>query len=75
MVGAYILIECEIESVLDAVDRILEVESVEEASPVTGKFDIIAEVEVGEIDEVREVVADRIHLIDGVKETRTCISA
>ncbi|MDY6780184.1 MAG: Lrp/AsnC ligand binding domain-containing protein [Halobacteria archaeon] len=74
MTKAYVLVECEVDSVLSAVDDIENAEGVVSVSPVTGKYDMIVEVEVDEVDELRNIVAGDIHDTYGIKETTTCIA-
>jgi len=71
---AYVLIRCEIDSVLDAIDEIDAVEGVESVSPVTGKYDVVAELEVDSTEEIRDIVAGDVHRAKGVAETTTCIA-
>ncbi len=71
---AFVLVRCDVDSVLSAVDRIGEIENVVRVDAVTGKYDAVAEIEVGGTDEIRELVAGEIHAVDGVDETATCIA-
>jgi len=71
---AYVLIRCEIDSVLDAVDEIGAIEGVESVSPVTGKYDGVAELHVDSTEEIRDIVAGSVHEAEGVAETTTCIA-
>lgn len=74
MVKAFVLIECEVNSVLPTIDELMELDEVVEASAVTGRYDVIAELEVGEVGELRDIVTGTVHGIPGVKTTTTCIS-
>ncbi|MFB6284614.1 MAG: Lrp/AsnC ligand binding domain-containing protein [Halobacteria archaeon] len=74
MPAAYVLINCSVDSVLPAIDKLREIEAVDTASAVTGKYDVIARVEVGEIEELRDIVAGLIHETPGVEDTTTCIA-
>ncbi|MFP4632294.1 MAG: Lrp/AsnC ligand binding domain-containing protein [Halobacteriales archaeon] len=74
MVTGYVLVRCEVDSVLDAVDELDGVDGVVDVNPVTGKYDVIAEIEVDEIDRLRGLVAGRFHDTEGVVDTKTCIS-
>lgn len=74
MVKAFVLIECEVNSVLPTIDALDELEEVVEASAVTGKYDVVAEIEVGEVHELRDIVTGTVHGIPGVETTTTCIS-
>lgn len=74
MTRAFVLIDCEIDAVLATIDAIEDVAAVRSADPVTGEFDVIAEVEVDEVEELRDIVAGRIHDLFGVEQTTTCIA-
>ncbi len=70
---AYILIKTmagEVENVLGGIKK---VKGVKGADPVTGPFDIIAQVEAQNIDELAKVVVTKIRKLKGVIDTITCI--
>ncbi len=68
------LIDCDVDSVLSVVDEVEAVEDVVDVDPVTGKHDVIARMEVNEVERLRDLVATEIHGSEGVKGTQTCIS-
>lgn len=74
MVKAFVLIECEVNSVLPTIDALEDLDEVREASAVTGKYDVIAEIEVEEVQDLRDIVTGTVHGIPGVETTTTCIS-
>ncbi len=74
MVQAYVLIDCEVDSVLSVVDQVSAIEDVVDVDPVTGKHDVIAKMEVDEVGKLRDLVANQIHASEGVNSTQTCIS-
>jgi DNA-binding Lrp family transcriptional regulator len=71
---AYILIEVQPGEVKSALDRIRGIEEVKSAQAVVGPFDIIASVEVENIKALGEVVVSKIHNVEGVNKTLTCIA-
>jgi DNA-binding Lrp family transcriptional regulator len=71
---AFVLIRCEVDYVLSAVESIDEIDGVVRIDAVTGKYDAVAEVEVEDSDEIREIVAGEVHAVEGVEETATCIA-
>jgi len=71
---AYILIQCDVDSILDAVDEIRGIDGVARVDAVTGKYDAVAEVDVDDTDEIRSIVAGRIHETPGIADTTTCIA-
>lgn len=74
MVEAYVLIDCEVDSVLSVVDDVASVEDVVDVDPVTGKHDVVAKLEVDEVESLRDLVASEIHRAEGVEATLTCIA-
>ena len=74
MVEAYVLIDCEVDSVLSVVEDVSRVEDVVDVDPVTGKHDVIARMDVDEVERLRELVATEIHDSEGVEATLTCIA-
>ncbi|MFP4175175.1 MAG: Lrp/AsnC ligand binding domain-containing protein [Halobacteriales archaeon] len=71
---AFVLIRCDVDAVLSAVDKIKAVDGVARVDAVTGKYDAVAEVDVEDTDEIRRIVAGEIHEVPGVAETTTCIA-
>ena len=71
---AFVLIRCDIDTVLSAVEEIDEIGGVVRVDAVTGKYDAVAVVEAESTGEMRDVVAGEIHEKEGVAETTTCIA-
>lgn len=71
---AFVLIRCDIDSVLSAVEEISGIDGVARVDAVTGKYDAVAEIEVEDTDEIRRIVAGEVHETPGVAETTTCIA-
>jgi len=73
-VRAYVLLRVEAGKLNSVIDAITQLPEVKEAYPITGDYDAIVSIEVENVADIREVVASRIHKIDGVKETSTHIA-
>jgi DNA-binding Lrp family transcriptional regulator len=71
---AFVLIRCDIDSVLSAVDEITAIDGVTRVDAVTGKYDAVAEVDAEDTNGIRRIVAGEIHEVPGVAETTTCIA-
>ncbi|RLF23706.1 MAG: Lrp/AsnC family transcriptional regulator [Thermoprotei archaeon] len=56
------------------VEAIRKIEGVKEAYLVTGPYDIIAKIEVADLEELKELVLAKVHTIEGVVRTLTCIT-
>jgi DNA-binding Lrp family transcriptional regulator len=57
---------------LSLTKEIRDVPGVQKADPITGDYDIIAEVQARDLAELRELMAG-VQAIDGVLKTTTCM--
>lgn len=73
-VRAYVLLNVEAGKLNSVVETISNLDEVKEAYPITGDYDAIVCIEVEDVADIRETVANKIHGIDGVKETSTHIA-
>ena len=71
-VKAYVLIDVEVEKTGEVLEAIQRLEGVKSADLVTGPYDVVAAVEVADLDAVGSVVK-QIRSIAGVCKTMTCI--
>jgi DNA-binding Lrp family transcriptional regulator len=74
MVHAFVLIDAAPARVADLAVELADVEGVAEAYSVAGGADLVAVVRVRHHEELAEVVTRRIHLLEGVIDTRTLIA-
>ncbi|RLC71059.1 MAG: Lrp/AsnC family transcriptional regulator [Chloroflexi bacterium] len=72
MVKAYILIETEVGKMEEVIESISRIEGVKSADLVTGLYDVIATVEVPDLNSIGSVVK-QVHSTPGVSKTTTCI--
>jgi DNA-binding Lrp family transcriptional regulator len=70
----YVLIQTQVGRVGDVLDRIKALKGVVEAHSVTGEYDIICKIETRDLEEVRRIVVEGIHKIEGVVRTVTLIA-
>ena len=54
-------------------EKVLNIDNVKEAYMVYGIHDIVAVIEAGSMDELRDLITNKIRKIDGVKSTLTAI--
>jgi DNA-binding Lrp family transcriptional regulator len=73
-VVAYVLIQAKGGKAGEISEEISKFEGVRMAHSVTGIYDIIAYVEVGDLGAIAELVR-RVHDVDGIERTHTAISA
>ncbi len=56
-------------------DKLISLKEVEELYPLFGEYDLIAKVVVRSLEELSDVVVNKIRTIDGVVETKTLTGA
>lgn len=74
MVHAFIMVKTAAGRSEDLLSSIRELEQVDEAHIVAGDYDIISEVDVGEVYDVLHAASSGIQGLDGVADTKTYIS-
>jgi DNA-binding Lrp family transcriptional regulator len=74
MIKAYILIEAAIGKVAGVVAALGELPEVVSADPVAGPYDVIAVVQAEKAEYIGRMVMEKIHSIDGVNYTMTCVA-
>ena len=74
MVQAYVLMTCDTGSIQAIVEEMSGFDEVVDVTAVTGDYDVIARLEVDEVDELLKIVAGKVHGLHGVDDTTTCIS-
>lgn len=74
MTDAYVHVTVDAGSVSDAARQIAEVDAVSDVHVVTGEFDVIAQVDLEDPDDLPHVVADDIHAAPGVADTVTNVA-
>ena len=72
MLEAYVLIEVRMGFVNQAVRDLRQVAGVVSATAVTGPFDVIARVAVGDVDILGRLVQEGLQAAEGVTRTITC---
>ncbi len=71
-IKAYVLIEAEVGKAGEVAKAVQKVGGVKSADTVAGPYDVVAAIEVADIDAVGTVVK-QIHSIAGIRKTITCI--
>lgn len=71
---AYILIETAVGKSRDVADSLRSLEGIESVDAVTGPYDIIAIVAAPDLNSIGDMVTSRIHIINGIVRTVTCLS-
>jgi len=68
---AFVLVDADVKRVRDILSELRRVEGVVEAYTVAGPHDIVAKLQADKFEKVAEAVTQKIHKIDGVKNTVT----
>jgi len=75
MTMAFILISTEMGSERKVLEELRKISEVSEAYIVYGVYDIVAKVEVSDVEELKNIISNKIRSIDYVRSTLTMISA
>ncbi len=74
MPKAYVLINVELEGGREVIEGLEAIEEVKEAYPLYGVYDIIASVEAGTEQELKDIIGQKIRRLDKVRSTMTMIA-
>ena len=74
MVRAFVMVNTAPGTVARVEESIRGLDGVREAHVVAGDYDLIVEVEAGEMYEVLDTVASDVRSLEGVTDTRTYVS-
>jgi DNA-binding Lrp family transcriptional regulator len=74
MTHAVVLIKADRGALGTLGERLADVEGVAEAYSVTGEWDFVAMLRVGERDELADVVTSRLAALDGIADTYTMVA-
>ncbi|MDI6839890.1 MAG: Lrp/AsnC ligand binding domain-containing protein [bacterium] len=72
-ISAYVFINTDAGKVDKVLEKVKKLPDVKEAHIVTGYYDVIVRVQADDLLKLGEVVAEKIHEIDGVRSTTTSI--
>ncbi|RLF08386.1 MAG: Lrp/AsnC family transcriptional regulator [Thermoprotei archaeon] len=71
---AFVLISTEIGSEKEVLEKLKTVSEVKEAYIVYGVYDIVAKVEIKDVDKLKEIITSKIRRLDKVRSTLTMIA-
>ncbi len=74
MITAIVFVEAEVARIPEVAAQIADLDGVSEVYSVTGGIDLIAMIRVRSIDEVAEVIAERLNKVPAVLNTETHIA-
>lgn len=74
MITAIVFVEAEVARISEVATQIADLDAVSEVYSVTGGIDLIAMIRVRSIEQVAEVIAERLNKVPGVVNTETHIA-
>ncbi|MFT3834694.1 MAG: Lrp/AsnC ligand binding domain-containing protein [Micropruina sp.] len=74
MITAIVFVEAEVARIPEVATRIADLDGVSEVYSVTGGVDLIAMIRVRSVEQVSEVVTERLNRVPGVLGTETHIA-
>ncbi len=73
LIKAYLLIETRAGTSNAVLDSLKSLKQTVQADRVTGPYDIICVIETGSLNDIGEIVRDKVHAMDGVTRTMSCM--
>jgi len=73
MARAFILMEAVVGKTKEVVDGLRQVEGVKSVDTVTGPYDVIAIIEGETLNEIGDIVTQKVHPVPGISRTVTCL--
>jgi len=70
---AFVLIKTKVGKTGKVLEDLKQMKEVIECYMVTGVYDIIAKIEAPDLESLGKIVADRMHEMEGVTSTVTCL--
>ena len=71
---AFVLVETEVGKTREVSAALKQLEGVKSVDLVTGPYDVIAIIEAKNLNEIGDLVTDKIHPITGISRTVTCLA-
>ena len=73
-VKAFVLIEATMGKTKEVVTMLENVEGVKSVEAVTGPYDVIAVIEMPDVNAIGDLVTKHIHSVSGIARTVTCLT-
>ena len=74
MVGAWILVECEMGRIASAAKELEKLDGVLQADATLGPYDVFLYAEKSDVEAMGNFVTDEVQAVPGVQRTTTCLS-
>ena len=72
--AAFVLIETAVGKTKEVVNTLTRMKGVKSVNTVTGPYDIIALIEAENLNDIGDLITGKIHDIDGISRTVTCLT-
>jgi DNA-binding Lrp family transcriptional regulator len=70
---AYVLVETSVGKTKAVVTSLKKMEGIKSVDTVTGPYDVIAIVEADTLNDVGDIITSKIHTVEGISRTVTCL--
>jgi len=70
---AFVLIETAVGKTKEVVTILEQMKGLTSVETVTGPYDVIAVIEAEDLNEVGDIITGKIHAIEGISRTVTCL--
>ncbi len=71
---AFVLIETAVGKTKEVVSILNKIEDLKSVDTVTGPYDIIAVLEAEDLNKIGDLITGKIHAIEGISRTVTCLA-
>jgi DNA-binding Lrp family transcriptional regulator len=71
---AFVLIETAVGRTKEVVNILSNMKGIKSVHTVTGPYDIIAMIEADNLNDIGDLITGKIHEIDGISRTVTCLT-
>lgn len=71
---AFVLIETAVGKTKEVITSLKQLEGMKSVDTVTGPYDVIAVIEAETLNEIGDLITGKIHAIDGISRTVTCLA-
>ncbi len=71
---AFVLIETAVGKTKEVIASLRPLGGIESVDTVTGPYDIIAVIEAKTLNDIGDLITGKIHAIDGISRTVTCLA-
>ncbi len=71
---AFVLIETAVGKTKEVVTTLKKMKGLTSVDTVTGPYDVIAVIEAENLNEIGDIITGKIHAIEGISRTVTCLA-